>query len=170
MAYSPPSAIIPSLSPGQPASTGENQRAHKYSNSESSTSSVASSTNTSHQTQSQSHSRNPSYSTNPSTPPSANSITGSFPPLCTFDNFNNNNNNSYYRSAAMADPVDPREDRPNRVAMHKADCDIRLRGSDQRLPHRRAVDITEDDRAESPTDVAMPMMRRAPAGQSHTNR
>ncbi|KAL2168245.1 hypothetical protein VTG60DRAFT_253 [Thermothelomyces hinnuleus] len=176
VAYSPPSTIIPSPSPGQPTSTSESQRAHKYSNSQSSTSSIASSTTNSNNPQSGLHSRNPSYSTNPSTPPSAHSTTGSFPPHCTFhsnntdtiNNSNDSNNRYYYRSAGMADPVEPRDNRADRAAMGDGNSDDRPQGSEQRLAHRRAIDLTDDDRAESPTDVAMPMMRRAPAGQSRT--
>lgn len=177
VAYSPPSTIIPSPSPGQLTSASEGQRAHKYSNSQSSASSIASSTTNSTNAQSGSHSRNPSYSTNPSTPPSAHSTTGSFPPYCTPEsshadsvNSNNDNNHCYYRSAGMADPVDPRDNRADHAAIGDSNSDERSRNIERRLAYRHAVNLTEDDRAESPTDVAMPMMRRALAGQSRTNR
>ncbi|KAK4104618.1 hypothetical protein N658DRAFT_183866 [Parathielavia hyrcaniae] len=134
--------------------------AHKYSNSGASTSSFASSANTHN---SSSHSRNPSYSTTysiPETPPSAHSITGQFPSYCSIDSFDSQN-----KMADMADPAD--EDSKRSLAQYVDDEEhnspaVARRSS--RIAINRPIDLTGDDRADSPTDAVMPMMRRLPAG------
>jgi hypothetical protein len=152
VAYSHPAGSIPSpSSPGHPSASSPTSRAHKYSNSGASTASFVSSSGT-HPFGS--HSRTSSYSTNPETPPAEN-----FPP----DNFRIASNDGDDKMADMADPIDVVD---------------KFMGGDAQAPRRaypfaskRTIDLTEeDDRAESPTDAIMPMMRRAPADPSRTSR
>jgi hypothetical protein len=156
VAYSQSSVAIPNRSPARRTSISQSQRAHKYSDSQSSTSSFASSTNNNGFG---SHSRNPSYSTTASTPPSADSITGHFPSHYNFETTREHNS----KVADMADSMEDREKRPRRQNDHRPPSHAtRFANS--------AIDLTEEDRAESPTDVAMPMIRRAPAMASETSR
>ena len=148
VAYSHPAGSIPSpSSPGHPSASSPTARAHKYSNSGASTASFASSSGT-HPFGS--HSRTSSYSTNPETPPAEN-----FPP----DNIRIVCNDGNDKMADMVDPVDPVDkfETPDPRASRRAFPFI----------SKRTIDLTEeDDRAESPTDAIMPMMRRAPADPS----
>ncbi|KAK4042706.1 hypothetical protein C8A01DRAFT_13698 [Parachaetomium inaequale] len=153
VAYSQSRAAIPNRSPTRRTSISQSQRAHKYSDSQSSTSSFASSTNNNFG----SHSRNPSYSTTASTPPSANSITGHFPSHYNFET----TRESSSKMADMADSMEDREKRPRRPTERPQSHATRFANS--------AIELTEEDRAESPTDVAMPMIRRAPAMPSETS-
>jgi hypothetical protein len=165
--YSGLPAAIRSPSPERPASTSTSPTfTHKYSNSEASTASFASSTNTHN---SSSHSRNPSYSTtysintNPETPPSAHSITGQFPSYCSATNFDSQNNK-------MADLAEPADELSKRIAAQYIDEEDESppinRPALSRFATNRAIDFTSDDRADSPTDAVMPMMRRVPAGMA----
>lgn len=162
LAYSPaPAPGISNPATAPPALTGQAGPAHKYSTSFSSTASSAPTTNSS------SHSRNSSYSTNPESPPLTALHFQDYSTIAQAYALNKLNNNN-----KMADVVDPTggfADRHNKnnqgIEPAFADND-----NEQQKLANRAIDLTLDDRAESPTDAVMPMRRRTAAGALESNR
>lgn len=149
-AYSQPNAVIPSSSASRRASISNSPRGHKYSSSQDSDSSFDSSTpqlGTPSHSRTASHSTIASQSTNPPTPPSPHSLTGRFTPLLYFDTCNK-----------MADMADNEAGRPT-----IRDGEDRLQNHASRFTsHHGQIDLT-DERIESPTDAAMPLISRSAA-------
>jgi len=156
LAYSP--AMAPAISnpaTDPPTSTGPAGSAHKYSNSFSSTASSAPTTFSS------THSRNSSYSTNPESPP--------LPAI------------HDYSAIAEASYLFSKPRINNKMADSTAgfgargldrdrSIDPTLPNTEQRTLANRPIDLTLDDRADSPTDAVMPMRRRTAAGALESSR
>lgn len=138
---------LPSPSQRNPTPTSPTVHAHKYSNSTASTSSFASFSTTNY---SGSHTRNSSLSTHPESHPKTPSPTTDLFPSTYLNSCGNNK---------MADMVEP-FDLDDSVAKQ-----TRHLGNNQ-----HTIDLTEDDRADSPTDAVMPMIRRGAAGMPDTSR
>lgn len=157
-------AIIPSSSASRRASISSSTNGHKYSSSQGSESSFNSSTP---QLQTPSHSRNASQSTtasqsrNPPTPPSAHSLTGSFPAHLYYDNCN--------KMADMADnqasrPTTPDgEDHPQ--SYPQSHPQSHPQNHPQNHPQHHASQFASNQDAidlttESPSNAAMPLISR----------
>ena len=167
--YSHPSAgaAISSSAGEDPTSAGPVSGAHKYSNSFSSTASSAQTSN------SGLHSRNSSYSTNPpESPPLARLLEHA----ALQDHPSSHNISAFkFNPGANAKMADMAESDGEYGAEGSASPVLRavepqLPGRSQRLVINRPIDLTLDDRAESPTDAVMPMRRRAATGTMDSNR
>ena len=153
-------ASISTAASEDPTSAGPVVNSHKYSNSFSSTASSAPTSN------SGLHSRNSSYSTNPESPPLASPLEHAALNDHSAAHANKNGfkfgNTTSSKMADMADSdSDYAADAPGSPDMRETDSQLPSRG--QRLIINRPIDLTGDDRAESPTDAVMPMRRRAAA-------
>jgi hypothetical protein len=154
-------ASISSAATEDPTSAGPALNSHKYSNSFSSTASSVPTSN------SGLHSRNSSYSTNPESPPLASLLEhtalNESSSAHAYKNDFKFGNTANHKMADMADS-DSEYGADASGSPDLREIDPQLPGRGQRLIINRPIDLTADDRAESPTDAVMPMRRRAAAG------